>query len=150
MTKHTPDGYHTVTPYMVTKHAAKVIEFLQKSFDAVETHERMMRGDLIGHAEIKIGNSILMVSDECEINKAMPSMYYIYTEDCDALYKRALNNGAKSLQEPQDQFYGDRSGGVEDLAGNKWYVATHKEDLSDAELKKRTEDFQKQMATAKK
>jgi len=150
MTKKIPDGYGTVTPYLVTKDAAKVIEFLQKSFDAKETHERMMKGDIVGHAEVKIGNSILMISDACEHAPAMPSMFYIYTEDCDTLYKRALNNGAKSLQEPADQFYGDRSGGVEDLAGNKWYVATRKEDLSDAELKKRSEEFQKQMAAGKR
>lgn len=149
MTKKIPDGYGTVTPYLVTKHAAKVIEFLQKSFDAVETHDRIMRGEVIGHAEVKIGNSILMISDACEQSPAMPSMFYIYSEDCDAMYQRAMSNGAKSVQEPQDQFYGDRSGGVEDLAGNKWYVATHKEDLSDAELKKRSEEFMKQMAGAK-
>lgn len=150
MTKKIPDGYGTVTPYLVTKDAARVIEFLQKSFDAKLTHETMMKGDKIGHAEIKIGTSIMMISDECEQAKAMPSMFYIYTEDCDAMYKRAITNGAKSIEEPSDKFYGDRSGGVIDMAGNMWYVATHKEDLSDAELKKRAEEFHKQMAGAKK
>ena len=148
-TKKVPEGYNTVTPYLVIDNAAYVIDFLVKSFDAREVHERIMRDGKIGHSEVKIGNSIIMIADSCEESKPMPTTFYIYTEDCDALYKRAITNGAKSLQEPVDQFYGDRSGGVEDKSGNRWYVATRKEDLSDEELKKRAEQRHKEKASAK-
>jgi PhnB protein len=99
----------------------------------------------IGHAEVRIDDSVIMIGDDREETwKAMPSSIYLYVVDCDAVYKRALEAGATSLMEPKDQFYGDRSGGVKDPAGNHWFIATHKEDLSKDELDRRAEDYIKQ------
>jgi PhnB protein len=139
-----PDGYHTVTPYLTVQGAAKVIDFLKQTFEAVET-ELLPRPDgMIGHAEVRIGDSIVMMSDATPEFAPMPAMIHVYVNDVDAVYKRALQAGAISLREPADQFYGDRSAGVKDLSGNHWWIATHKEDVPPAELKKRAEAAMKQ------
>ncbi|CAN5371059.1 hypothetical protein BH18THE2_BH18THE2_33350 [soil metagenome] len=95
----------------------------------------------IGHAEVRLGDSVIMVSDaQGEEYKPMQSGIHLYVEDCDSIYKRALEAGATSIMEPADQFYGDRSAGVKDQFGNRWWIATHKEDLSKEEIAKRMDD----------
>jgi uncharacterized glyoxalase superfamily protein PhnB len=108
----------------------------------------MMRADgTVHHAEVKIGDSIVMMGEPAEPAKARPSSLYLYVPDVDAAYKAALAAGAKSLMEPADQFYGDRSGGVEDPSGNHWYVATHVADISPEEMQKRAKAAQQAQAT---
>jgi uncharacterized glyoxalase superfamily protein PhnB len=142
--KKIPDGYHTVTPYLVVHGAAQVLEFAVQAFGAREV-ERMTRPDgTIMHAEMKIGDSIVMMGEASAEHPAMPAMLHVYVDDADTIYKRALQAGATSVREPADQFYGDRSGGVKDAAGNHWWIATHKEDVPPDELKRRAEAFARQ------
>jgi PhnB protein len=140
-----PEDYHTVTPYLVVEGADKLIDFMKQAFGAKETERMSMPDGSIGHAEVRIGDSVIMMGDAREnMWKAMPTSIYLYVEDCDAVYKRALEAGATTLMEPKDQFYGDRSGGVRDPVGNYWFIATHKEDLTKQELDKRAQDYIKQ------
>jgi PhnB protein len=141
-----PDGYHAVTPYLVVQGAAKLIDFLKQAFDAQETFRMPMPDGTIMHAEVKIGDSMMMMGEASEQWKPMPAALYLYVTDADAVYKRALQAGATSIMEPADQFYGDRHGGVKDPSGNMWWIATHKEDVAPEELKKRAEAFMKQKA----
>ena len=134
-----PEGYRTVTPYLVVEGAANVLEFVKQAFGAEEKFRMEMPGGKIGHAEAKIGDSIVMVGDAGEENRAMPAMIHLYVDDCDATYERALAAGATSEREPTDQFYGDRSAGVRDSTGNLWWIATHVEDVSEEEMAKRME-----------
>ena len=140
-----PDGYHSITPYLVVPDAPKTIAFLKQAFGATTLFEPMKRPDgSIGHAELKIGDSPLMLSEASEQCPATQAMIHLYVPDVDATYKKALGAGATSVMEVADQFYGDRSGGVKDPAGNSWYVATHKEDVAPQELAKRAAAFFKQ------
>ena len=139
-----PDGYHTVTPYLTVQGVPKLIDFLKQAFEAQEL-ERMTQPDgTIGHAEVRIGDSVVMMGEARDEWKPMPSGIYLYVNDTDAVYKRALQAGATSIMEPADQFYGDRSAGVKDSSGNHWWIATHKEDVPPAELKKRAQAAMKQ------
>jgi len=136
-----PQGFHTVTPYLIVDGAEKVIGFLQKAFDAELMHEMTKRPDgTVMHATLKVGNSMIMIADASEHAKASPVMLYLYVPDADATYQKAIKAGGISIMEPADQFYGDHSGGVRDPAGNSWFVGTHVEDVSAAELKKRAEE----------
>ncbi len=131
-----PDGHHTVTPYLTVQGASRLIEFMRKAFDGNVT-ERMMRPDgSIGHAEVRIGDSVVMV----------PSAIYLYVKDADATCRRALQAGSISVMEPANQFWGDRQGGVRDPVGNYWWIATHIEDVSPEEMAKRTDTFMKQQS----
>jgi len=114
-----------------------LIDFLRQVFDA-EEEERFTGSDgRIRHAEVRIGDSIIMINDATPEFPAVPAMINVYTEDVDAAYKRALGEGATSLREPSDQFYGDRTGGVKDRFGNQWWIATHVEDVPQEELERR-------------
>ncbi len=141
-----PDGYGTVTPYLTVDDPAPVIEFLKKVLDAKEIFA--MRDDKgnIGHAEVKVGTSILMLGKARDEWKSRPGNFYVYVEDCDAIYEKALAAGAISLSKPETQFYGDRHGGVTDSQGNNWWVATHVEDISPDDMKRRAEEHQKKQA----
>jgi PhnB protein len=140
-----PEGYHTVTPYILAQDAAKLIDFVKKAFNAKETERYSMPDGTIGHAEIRIGDSVIMLADALGAEyKPMAAGIHLYVEDCDATYKRALEAGAKSVREPEDQFYGDRSAGVNDQFGNRWWIATHKVDLSKEEIAKRFDYAMKQ------
>ena len=144
-TKAIPDGYHSVTPYLVMRDAARAIDFYERAFGATELFRFSTPDGKIGHAEIKVGDSVIMLADE------MPDMGYrgpqtlggtavslmMYVEDVDRQFQRAVNAGAKVKQEVTDQFYGDRSGTVEDPFGHVWTIATHMEDVSQDELVKR-------------
>lgn len=139
-----PKGYHSVTPYLVVEGVAKLIDFLRQAFDAQEIH-RMRRPDgTIMHAEVRIGDSIVMMGEPMGEFHAMPGGLHLYVNDADAVYKRALQAGAISMREPANQFYGDRTAGVKDPVGNHWWIATHKEDVSPEELQKRAEAWMKQ------
>ena len=140
-----PEGYHTVAPYILARGADKLIDFMKKAFDAKETERYLMPDGTIGHAEVRIGDSVIMVADaQGEDYKPMAAGIHLYVEDCDVTYKHTLEAGATSVREPEDQFYGDRSAGVNDQFGNKWWIATHKEDLSKEEITRRMEDAMKQ------
>jgi uncharacterized glyoxalase superfamily protein PhnB len=135
--KSIPKGYHTVTPYLTVQGAATLLEFLQRAFDMVE-QERFARADgTIGHAEVRVGDSVIMVAEARGEWKPMPGTLYVYVKDTDATYRRGLEAGASSLMEPADQFYTDRNAGVRDPVGNLWWIATHKEDISPEELARR-------------
>jgi len=132
-----PEGFHTITPYLTVKDAAALLDFVTHAFDARPAH--VMRGPdgTIGHADVIIGDSHLMMGTARPGTPAMPAMLYLYVTDCDAAYAKALAAGATSVSEPQTQFYGDRHGAVADSNGNQWWLATHVEDVSAEELEKR-------------
>jgi PhnB protein len=134
-----PDGYHTVTPYLVASDAAKLIEFLKKAFDAKELHRSTGPDGSVAHAEVSVGDSRIMIGGGRPGVPPMPCMLYLYVPDTDSLYKSALAAGASSIMEPTNQFYGDRNAGVKDAEGNQWYIATHLEDVAPEELQKRME-----------
>ena len=134
-----PEGYHSVTPYLIVDQAAELIEFVQKAFGAEVLMKMTQPDGSVGHTEVRIGDSVVMISSARDQWKAMPTMLYLYVADADAVYGKALEAGATSVQPMQDQFYGDRSGGVRDVSGNYWYIATHQEDMSEAELQRRKE-----------
>lgn len=138
-----PKGYHTVTPYLVVKGAAKLIEFLRKAFDAEVVDSMKMPGGVVAHAAVRIGDSMVMMGEAQGKWKPMPAMIYLYVKDVDATYRRALRVGAKSIMKPADQFWGDRHGGVKDAHGNQWWIATHLENVSPAEMKRRSEAWMK-------
>ena len=135
-----PEGYRTVTPYLVVDGATNVLDFVKQAFGAEEKFRMDAPDGKIGHAEVQIGDSIVMMGDAGAENPAMPAMIHLYVDDCDATYERALAAGAKSEREPTDQFYGDRSAGVRDSAGNLWWIATHVEDVPEEEMAKRIEE----------
>jgi len=132
-----PEGYHSVTPYLVTSSVPQLLEFVQAAFDAEVQHRMEMPDGSIMHAEVRIGDSPVMMGQANEGSPARPGMLYLYVEDCDAAYRKAVDAGAKPVREPADQFYGDRSGGVEDPVGNQWWFGSHIEDVSPDEMRKR-------------
>lgn len=133
-----PEGYTSVTPYLVTPDVPKLAEFLKAAFYAEEAFERLTRPDgSVMHTEVRIGGSPIMMGEPMEGFPAMPSMVYIYLADVDAAYQRALAAGAKPVMAPADQFYGDRNAGVSDPWGNMWWIGTHIEDVSPEEMKAR-------------
>ena len=139
-----PSQYHSVTPYILLADVQGLIDFLGAAFNA-EVVEKIATPDgTIMHAEVKIGDSIIMMgqpSPEFELSK---SLIYVYTEDVNATYKQALEAGGTSMEEPKDQFYGDRIAAVKDPFGKLWWIATHIEDVSSEELDKRSkEEFEK-------
>ena len=140
-----PDGYHSVTPYLTVRDAPKVIDFLTQAFGAKLSHDAIKRPDgSLMHAQVMIGDSRIMLAEENEMAKATTSTLYLYVPNVDAVYQQAVKAGGKTIMEPMDMFYGDRSGGVKDPSGNSWYIATHKEDVAAPELQKRAEAFIKQ------
>jgi PhnB protein len=140
-----PDGYHTATPYLVIKGAAEALDFYKKAFGATELMRMPMPGGKIGHAEIRIGNSPIMLADEFpemgfrgpQSLGGTPVSIMLYVEDADTVFNRAVAAGGKVYKPLQDQFYGDRSGTLTDPFGHVWTVATHKEDLTAEEIHQR-------------
>ena len=139
-----PEGYHTLTPHLIVQGASKLLDFMKQAFGAEEKYSLPGPDGAIMHAEVKIGDSMVMIGEATGEWKAMPASLALYTDNADAIYKRALEAGATSIRQPADQFYGDRSGGVKDPAGNHWWIATHIEDVPPEELKKRAEEWMKQ------
>ncbi len=142
-----PESYHTVTPYLIVPRAARLIEFLKSAFDATEGHRSSRPDGAIMHAEVKIGDSVIMMGEPMGEFQPMPSMLYVYVADTDAAYKRALAAGATTMMEPADQFYGDRNAGVKDMCGNLWWIATHIEDVPPEEMEKRAQAAMEQRQT---
>ncbi len=139
-----PDGYHSVTPHITVQGASKLLDFLKQAFDAKENYRMAQPDGTVMHAEVRIGDSIVMAGEARGQAKAMPSSLYLYVADVDAVYRRALQAGATTTMEPADQFWGDRTACVKDPAGNQWMIATHKEDVSPEEIRRRAEAFMKQ------
>jgi uncharacterized glyoxalase superfamily protein PhnB len=128
--KAVPEGWHTVTPRLFVADAAKLVDFLKYAFGATSS----FRND--GPSEIHIGDSIVLVG-EAGVRDAMPAFLYLYLDDADDAYRRAIEGGATVIEEPRDMFYGDRRATVRDPFGNIWQIATHKEDLTLEEIRNR-------------
>jgi PhnB protein len=148
-----PAGYHAVTPYLSIRGAARAIEFYKKAFGAAEVMRMPGPDGKLGHAEIRIGDSRIMLSDEYPEMAFMGPQtrggstvhIHLYVRDVDATTARAVAAGAKLIRPIEDKFYGDRTGSIEDPFGHVWHLATHKEDLSMAELRRRAEKAAKEM-----
>ncbi|HEY6483549.1 MAG TPA: VOC family protein [Steroidobacteraceae bacterium] len=155
-TKPIPDGYHTATPYLVVKGAAAAIEFYKGAFGATELLRMADPHGRVGHAEIRIGDSVIMLADE------HPDMGYrgprsiggssvsilLYVDDVDTIFNRAVSAGAKAQRPIANQFYGDRSGTLEDPFGHVWSIATHVEDVPPEELRRRADAAMKSSAVS--
>jgi PhnB protein len=143
--KPVPDGHRTVAPYLAIKNAASALEFYKQAFGAIETYKLIIPDGRVGHAEIRLGDSLIMLADEFpEFGGKAPASLggspvsiHLYVEDVDAFVKKAVAAGARELKPVADQFYGDRSGQLQDPFGHLWWVATHKEDVAPEELQKR-------------
>ena len=150
-----PEGYEGATPYLCVKDAAGALDFYKKAFGATEIMRFPMPDGKIGHAEFKIGKAIVMLADEFPEQRFLspqtiggsPVQIMVYVEDVDSVVKQAERAGAKLVSPVADQFYGDRSGKLEDPYGHHWYIATHKEDVAPEEMQKRHEEFLKKKAT---
>jgi len=152
--KPVPDGYHSVTPYLIVDGAAAALDYYKKAFGAEERMRHGGPGGKIMHAEIAIGGSVVMLADEFpqmgavspKTLKGTPSGICLYVRDCDAVFDRAVAAGGKIERPLANQFYGDRSGTLIDPFGHKWTVSTHVEDVSPAEMQKRMAEFAKKGA----
>ena len=138
-----PDGYSTYTPYYVVEGAAEFIGFLRKAFGAEETFRMPAPGGRIGHAEVRIGNSMVMLADAAPEHPARQFNGMLYVNDADSVFKTAVAAGAKAERQPENMFYGDRMGGVVDKWGNHWWIGTHVEDVSPEEMRRRMAAQQK-------
>jgi PhnB protein len=135
--KHVPDGCQAVIPYLVVSDAAGLIEFIKQAFGAEEMMRMTNPDGSIGHTEMRVEGCVIMLSQAKDQWKPMPCMLYIYVRDVDAVFQRAVAAGASVVREPKDEFYGDRTAGVQDVCGNQWWLGTHKEDVSSDELQRR-------------
>lgn len=134
-----PEGFHTATPFLIVNDADALVEFMKKGLNAQEVYCLRTEGGSIMHAQMKIGNSMIMVGGA----SGMPEMLgaiYLYLEDADAAYEKAIKAGGQSVIAPRDEFYGDRMGGIKDPFGNTWWFATHIEDVPNEELRKRAKE----------
>lgn len=140
-----PDGFHTLTPYLAVRGAAAAIDWYKKAFGAEERYRMPMPDGKLGHAEIKIGDSVVMLGDEvpqmgCPSPQTLngsPVSLFMYTTDVDASFRRAVAAGATAQMPPTDMFWGDRFAKIQDPFGHLWSMATHKEDLTDDQIKQR-------------
>jgi len=153
-----PEGYHTVTPHLTLEHAAQTIEWYKKAFGAEEKGRAVGPDGKVMHAEVRIGDSRIMVNDPMGGSKGLrslggsPASLWLYVEDCDALFDRAVKSGARVADGPMgqmaDQFWGDRCGTVIDPEGYQWTIATHTEDLTPDEMNQRQAEFMKNFAAS--
>jgi uncharacterized glyoxalase superfamily protein PhnB len=136
-----PEGCHSVTPWILVKGVAQLIDFLERAFGAVEVEGRIERDDgKIAHAEIRIGDSTVMLFDTVEDAQPMPSFLRLFVADCDGAYQRALRAGARAVTQPTDLAFGDRMARVRDPAGNVWWIQTHSDELVPSEVAHRSGD----------
>jgi PhnB protein len=141
-----PEGFRTVTSYFTVQDVPGLIEFLKQAFEAVEVRRSVMPDGSVMNAELRIGDSMVMLGEAPKDRtglKIMTSMLYMYVVDSDSVYERAVKAGGKTIREPADQIYGDRVGAIEDPWGNQWWIATRKENVSDEELSIRMAQFKK-------
>jgi len=147
-----PEGYEGATPYLIIKGATGALDFYKKAFGATELMRMPAPGGTVGHAEIKIGKAIIMLADEFpQMNCKSPQAYggspvsiMLYVQDVDTFVNRAVTAGAKLVRPVKNQFYGDRSGSLEDPFGHQWHIATHLEDVPSDEMAKRAKAAMKQ------
>jgi PhnB protein len=140
-----PEGYPRVIPYLIVDGASDAIDFYVSVLGATERMRMGAPGDKVGHAELEIGDSVVMLADEAPEVAALspgsvggtPVSLHVYVEDVDGIFARAIDAGAKELQSLEDKFYGDRSGSFEDPFGHRWHVASHVEDVSEDEMEQR-------------
>ena len=132
-----PEGREHIIPILTVNGASKFIDFIKEAFGAEETSRFADPDATVMHAELRIGDSVIMTSDVNDEFPAVEARLQLYVEDVDSVYQRALKAGARSLREPTDQFYGDRTGGVTDAFGNQWWLATHIEDVTPEEIGRR-------------
>jgi PhnB protein len=137
-----PAGFRTITPYLLVKEVPALLQFMQSAFDAVVVAKEMRADGSIMHAEVRIGTSMLMTGEASESFGPMPASIYLYVEDCDRVYRKALDAGGVSVFDLADLPSGDRYGGVRDSSGNIWWIATHVEDVSSEEQQRRWALFQ--------
>lgn len=143
-----PEGYHSITPYLGIDKAAEAIEFYKKAFGAIQIMRLDMPDGKVGHAELRIGDSPIMLASPCdEMAFGSPGSHptsvglHLYVTDVDAQYKQAIAAGATVISEPKDQFYGDRSGTLKDPFGHVWFLATHIEELTEEQIRQRAKDL---------
>ncbi len=139
--------YHTVTPLLRVNGASKLIDFLKQAFEAKEISRYNQKDGSIMRAEIKIGDSVIMLSDSTKEWKPITSVLYLFVDDTDNKYHRALEIGATSLREPKDEQYGDRCAVVKDHFGNQWWIATHKENMPEGEFDNESDNFMDESQT---
>ena len=139
-----PDNYPRVIPYLIIKDVVKMQQFLKDVFDAIIIETMALADGTVNHGEVRIGDSVIMMGKASDDYPPKPSMIYIYVEDVDAIFKKAISLGAKSIMEPADMFYGDRNGGFEDEQGISWWVASHIKDVSKEEMQKLNAERAKQ------
>jgi PhnB protein len=154
-----PAGFHTVTPQLTMQNAARAIEWYKKALGADEVTRALGPDDKVIHAEIRIGNSVIMLNDDmmggntAKARGGSPISLWVYVADCDALFDRAINAGAHAANGPmgkmQDQFWGDRSGTFIDPEGYQWTIATRKEELTPDEMKTRQDEWMRQFAATR-
>jgi uncharacterized glyoxalase superfamily protein PhnB len=132
-----PEGFHTLTSYLLVADAKKEVEFAKAAFDAQEVHISKLPNGSIMHATLKIGTSMLMLGQVSGEMKPVPSMLFMYVEHVDGVYQRAVKSGGKSVHEPTEQMWGDRAGAVTSPNGIQWWISTHTEEVSEEELQKR-------------
>ena len=145
MVKPMPDGYPHVTPYLIVDGASAAIDFYREVLGATERMRMAAPGDKVGHAELELGESLIMLADEATDMDAhgpravggTPVMLHVYVDDADAVFNRAVEAGARALRPVEDKFYGDRTGEFEDPFGHRWSVATHVEDVPPDEMERR-------------
>jgi PhnB protein len=144
-----PAGYNTVIPYLVVEDGAeRLIAFIVDVLDGSEIMRMPAPDGRIAHAEMRIGDSVVMLADASSPAEVTTAMLHLYVPDTDATYRRAMSGGATSLREPTTEFYGDRMSGVRDAHGNKWYFATHDEDISEEEMARRAAEAAQGAASA--
>ena len=139
-----PDGTPRVSPYLIVKDVVKTIDFLIEVFDAKEIERMTLPDGTVNHGSVKIGDSLIMIGGSPQY-PPIPSMLYVYVEDTDETYKRAIKAGGESIMGPIDQFYGDRNAAIKDSDGIQWWIATHIEDVSTEEMQRRNEERAKKI-----
>ncbi|WP_454846302.1 VOC family protein [Pseudomonas farris] len=145
-----PEGYHSITPYLGIQKAAEAIDFYKKAFGATEVMRLSMPDGGIGHAELRIGDCPIMLGTPCDQgplsnpDKSPSVGLHLYVNDVDKSFKQAIDAGATQVSEVKDQFYGDRSGTLKDPYGHLWFLATHKEDLTQEQIEQRAKEMFKQ------
>jgi len=137
-----PEGYSTVCPYLVCDHAADVLDFMIQTFGAQERGIMKTPNGKIAHGEVKIGDTVIMISDGSPEWPKTPSLVHVYVEDADAVFKKALASGGTMVRDMETFFYGDRSGGVKDPGGNTWWISSRVEDVSPEETARRMKEHQ--------